>query len=286
MERSNSGNLHGSLKSIANRCLRVFGYEVRRTWSSLPPVAKHKQPKGAPSLSHVDGIQVIQAPQYLIPNAHKLYDFRTEPGFGAVAAQVIAEGRTLLDYDRLYTLWQATRNTHALNHPVAEVGIYRGGSTCFLARAYAYWRCAPAIYAFDTFAGHPDIITHEIDGPHTLGLFGDTSLESVQHYLSPFENVHLHQGVFPESAGVVENQTFSCVHIDVDLHQSARACLEFFWPRLCAKGAIVVDDYGFVTCHGLKAAVDQFVAQHSDCMGWYVYTGQYLLEKRGDDAPA
>lgn len=213
------------------------------------------------------------------PNAHKLYDFRIEPGFSDTAREIVAQGRTLLGYERLFTLWQAVGGIYPLNEAVAEVGTYKGGSARFIAAALNYRKCTPPIHVFDTFQGHPSIVIPELDGPHSAqGLFADTDVAAVRQYLSVFSNVEIHQGAFRDTNAEVRDATFSLVHIDVDIYQSGVECLDFFWPRLHPEGVLVIDDYGFTTCRGLKKAVDEFIAANF-CRHWYIHTGQFVMCK-------
>lgn len=159
------------IKKAFHKIIRNKGYEVRKPRPDF-----------------------IEIPKYLAPSAHKLYDFREEPGFSEVARTVIAEGRTLLDYDRLLVLWQAVKNTYRLQQPVSEVGSYKGGSARFLSSAFTYFGSDPAIHIFDTFSGHPDQIDASKDGPHEVGLFSDTSLEQVSEYLAELKNLRIHDG--------------------------------------------------------------------------------------------
>lgn len=251
-----------ALKKQVKATLRSAGFDVVR----------HRPDGGVPD-DHV------LVPRYLCPSGHKLYDFRAEPGFSEIAGTVIADARTLLDYNRLFVLWQATRNTRRLKQTVAEVGTYRGGSAKFLALALRHWGGSPPLHAFDTFEGHPDVLVPSLDGPHTAGLFSDTDYAAVRAYLSDFPNVELHQGAFQETCGAVAGETFSLVHVDVDIYESTVACLDFFWPRLCEDGVIVIDDYGFTTCRGLKQVVDRFVEGVPECRAWYMHTGQCVLHK-------
>ncbi len=221
----------------------------------------------------------IEIPRYLSPSAHKLYDFRQEPGFSEIARSVIADGRTLLNYDRLLILWQAVRNTYRLQQSVAEVGSYRGGSAHFIASAFNYFGSVPPIHIFDTFTGHPDQIDATRDGPHAVGLFSDTSLDKVTEYLAGFKNLSIHAGRFEDRCSDVQDSSFGLVHIDVDIYESTVNCLNFFWPRLVPNGVMVMDDYGFTNCVGLKEAVDRFVADTPECQGWYMHTGQFVLER-------
>lgn len=250
------------------RLARSIGYDVVRAQpggNKTPPAPK---------------LDLITVPRYLVPSAHKLIDFREEPGFNELANEVIGAGRTLLDYNRLLTLWHAVRNVQGLHQAVAEVGTYRGGSAWFIAGALQHWQLNAPMYVIDTFSGHPDVIEPALDGPHTTSTFADTSLDAVRQYLARFPNIEIYPGEFTQVSTALADKVFGLVHLDVDLHQSAVATLQFFWPRLAVGGIIVVDDYGFTTCRGLKVAVDDFVARTADCSTWYVHTGQYVLTKR------
>ncbi len=50
----------------------------------------------------------------------------------------------------------------------------------------------------------------------------------------------------------------------MDTEQATRDAIEFFWPRLVPGGKIVVDDYGWEPCAGVKKAVEDFYAGESD----------------------
>jgi O-methyltransferase len=225
------------------------------------------------------GSDRVTVARYLCPSGHKLFDFRREPGFQGIATMIINEKRTSLDYNRLFVLWQAVRNTCALPGAVAEVGSFRGGSARFLAAAFAARGSHPPVHVIDTFQGHPEYADVSRDVAHTPGRFSDTDVEEVRAYLSDFTNVTVHQGTFEGTSAQIADLDYRLIHIDVDIYRTTANCLRFFWPRLIAGGAIVVDDYGFTSCPGLKQAVDEFVAEQSECRLWYVHTGQAVLER-------
>jgi O-methyltransferase len=226
------------------------------------------------------GRDEIVVGHHLCPSGHKLYDFREEPDFAGIAAATRKERRTYLRHNRLLTLWQAVRNTRGLRGELAEVGTWRGGSARFLAASSRHFGELPEIHAFDTFEGHPDVIEPGIDGAHAAGNFANTSFEEVREYLAPYPNVILHKGEFRKTREAVADREFRLAHIDVDLYKSTVDGLEFFWPRLCEGGVMVVDDYGFTSCKGAKKAVDEFLGETDDAAGWYLHTGQFVVEKR------
>lgn len=119
---------------------------------------------------------------YLWRNARRKIDLKKLPGFSEIASQVIEDETTLLNYDRLYTLWQAVVDIPEPNRPIAEIGTYRGGSAKFIIQTLAYNGYPNPFYIFDTFEGHA-VVDSSIDGKHRIGTFGDTSYEKVRKYL-------------------------------------------------------------------------------------------------------
>lgn len=204
-------------------------------------------------------------------------------GFKELADKVIADKRSLLNYDRLYILYQAIANVRHLagDTSIAEIGVYRGGGSYFIASVAQQVFGMPArIHSIDTFEGHPDDIAAE-DDSHWPGKFGDTAFEEVKKYLSVFPNLTVYKGRFEDRCAALAQEKFCFVHVDVDIYAPTRACLEFFAERLLVGGVMVVDDYGLTTCQGCKQAVDEFVASRKNYLKFHLETGQCLLIRVG-----
>lgn len=224
-------------------------------------------------------------PDYYGTAAPKMIDIRSLPGFDALAHQVIEQKRTLLYYDRLYTIYQALfRRKGALGDTstnMAEVGVYKGGGSYFIASVLQALKWESAVHhCFDTFEGHASRDVREQDPHQRVASFSDTSFESVSEYLSKFANVQIYKGRIQETSPQVENKTFCFVHLDMDLYEPTVFALQFFEQRLLPGGIIVVDDYGFLTCPGVKQAVDEFMEGNTHYFGLHLLTGQYILAKR------
>jgi hypothetical protein len=102
----------------------------------------------------------------------------------------------------------------------------------------------------------------------------------VETLLGPYPNVHLHPGVFPDSARGLEGERFSFVHLDLDLEPSTRDALEFFHPRLLPGGIIVGDDYNDPA---VRRTFETYFAGHPDtliALPW----GQVVVVKCTPDA--
>jgi predicted O-methyltransferase YrrM len=167
-----------------------------------------------------------------------------------------ASKRTLVDEARAQTLYQLARHAGCLAGGFAEIGVYRGGTASLL--AHVADQKGKQVHLFDTFAGMPETdVARDLLG---RGDFADTSLEEVQRFLARYRSPVFHQGEFPGTAGPVDGERFSLVHVDADIASSVEACCAYFYPRLVPGGVMVFDDYGFTSTPGAKATADAFFA--------------------------
>ncbi|MBL8103242.1 MAG: class I SAM-dependent methyltransferase [Anaerolineales bacterium] len=224
-------------------------------------------------------------PDYFGKSAHKQMDIRTLPIFGELAGQVIRDGRCSLYYDRLFTIHQilvhlnSFRKTGEEIH-LAEVGVYKGGTSYFIASLAERLDLKIRHHCFDTFEGHAatDINT-TVEISHMAGAFSDTSFESVKEYLMKFENIHIYKGRFQDTSHHVQDVHMNFVHLDMDIYEPTVFALNFFDDKLAHGGVILLDDYGFDTCPGIPKAVKEFTETHPGYFGMSLLTGQYLLIK-------
>lgn len=165
-------------------------------------------------------------------------------------------GNTLVDMPRLEEIVIALMKTSVLRGDVAEVGVYKGGT--------ARWICEHSrkhVLLFDTFTGMPEVKPVDI---HKKGDFSDTSLSHVANLLNGLSNYSLYRGIFPRvNSEYADFRSFSFVHLDVDIYDSVKECLEFFSPRMTPGGIILLDDYNEPDCPGAKLATDEFVAANN-----------------------
>lgn len=203
------------------------------------------------------------------PNPIRVWE--TDSTFKALLADV--RPFSLNRPQSLFNLYQFAKATAHLDGDVAEVGVYKGGTGRLLAQVFA--GSDKKIFLFDTFAGMPDTINPDVD-EWEPGDFGDTSVEAVRKVVGQWPAVSCIAGIFPETAAPVLNRQFALVHIDVDIEQSVRDCLEFFYPRMLAGGALIIDDYGFLSCVGARRAVDEYFMSRPE-QPLYLPTGQCVV---------
>ncbi len=176
--------------------------------------------------------------------------------FLTLHARSVREGKALQRVQERYNLWALACAVRSLPGDYAEVGVYRGGSARFLCAA----KGDAALHLFDTFQGMP-AVNPSTDGHFQEGEFADGTMETVRTYLADWPKVHLHPGVFPQSAAGLSsdgNLRFKFVHLDVDLYLSTLHGLEWFYPRMERGGVIITHDYGLLEVPGVKQAFDEF----------------------------
>ncbi len=159
--------------------------------------------------------------------------------------------------ERVWVLYSLAQQARHVPGNFWECGVYRGGTASVLARVIASEH-GKKLHLFDTFTGLP---AGKSDRDfHKEGLYSDTSLEIVKDVVGRAEDIVFHVGLIPETFREMESERIALAHIDVALYQPVFDCCTFIYPRMTIGGFIVFDDYGFRSCPGARAAVDEFFA--------------------------
>lgn len=152
-------------------------------------------------------------------------------------------------------------NIEAIEHDCvrgafAELGVWRGNS------AKVIHSLAPSreFYLLDTFDGFAQQ-DMDADPGERIGLhFRDASVSRARAVMGSSPCLHFIVGRFPDTAVCIpSDERFAFVHIDCDLYPPVKAGLEWFYPRMSAKGLIVVHDYASGRWPGVRRAVDEFL---------------------------
>ncbi len=188
--------------------------------------------------------------------------YYTEPERAAILdfyRSIKAKPRTLLLDVEAVQIYQTVAATAKVPGDIAEVGTYRGGSALIMAEAS---KGKKQIHTFDTFEGLPQVVDFD-DKRFSAGQYA-TPYEEVRALLAKHPFVHVYQGFFPSTAGPIKDKRFSFVHLDVDIYQSTKDSLEFFYPRLNSCGAIISHDYS--NAEGVRRAFDEFFADKPEAV--------------------
>jgi len=162
--------------------------------------------------------------------------------------------RTLLNTEALWTLYIYTQQCLHVSGDFIEAGVYRGGTAKFLKNLLKN-ASDKTLHLFDTFSGMPN--ADEIADFHKAGDFSDTDLSCIAEWVGD-EKVCYYPGLMENTLADIQGKTFAFAHIDVDLKSSVETCCKYIYPRMSKGGIMIFDDYGYPTCPGARAAVDNF----------------------------
>lgn len=173
--------------------------------------------------------------------------------------------------DRKWMLRELLKTAARVEGDTAECGVWRGGSTWIIAGGLGRPH-----FGFDSFEGlsAPGLS----DGRHFRQGELAASEEEVRGRLAGLPNVRLLKGWIPTRFQEVAERRFCLVHVDVDLHRPTLDALEFFYPRLNPGGVLLLDDYGFAICPGVREAVDGYFKGKPEVL-LELPTGQGLVIK-------
>lgn len=160
--------------------------------------------------------------------------------------------------------------TKSLKGAIADCGVYKAATTVAMALYMRQYGIQKRIYAFDSFQGYDsESVARDVkrwggeDEACHNQKFSDSSIDEVYAKLRRFriDNVELVPGYFNQTLQHFDGQVrFSFVHLDVNLYDSYRECLEFFYPRVEAGGIVLFDEYNDPPWPGCNKAVDEFLA--------------------------
>lgn len=238
--------LTASVRSLAIRGLRRFGYDIRRLQA---------------------GVMNDPRANVFVDPGH--VEVLADPAFQASVEEVAT--LTVLDLPRLANLWTLCQMTNPRGG-ILEVGAYRGGSALHLSNSAPKRR----LFVCDSFQGFRTL-DPSLDELFTPDMFLDTSRETVEAlFQSRNRPATVVAGYFPESCAEVDLVPLSFVHLDVDTHEATSEALEFLSTHMTQRSLIVSDDYNR-NAEGVNRAITEFVRRHHDWIVLPVFPSQAIL---------
>ena len=136
----------------------------------------------------------------------------------------VISGNTLVDIYRCYELWNFIKRNRHLKGDILEVGVWRGGTGCLMAKASELYSSGK-IFLADTFSGV--VKASDRDTAYRGGEHSDTSIDIVKDLINglKLQNVEILVGIFPDQVSLNENSGIADIklcHIDVDTYSSGK----------------------------------------------------------------
>jgi O-methyltransferase len=142
----------------------------------------------------------------------------------------------------LVHLYQCLANAArlGLRGAVAEFGMFKGGTTMFLARMIRRLGAGWPVIGFDTFAGFPPRRSALDMYDHPGCVF--TDLPAVRRYLDG-QDIEIVPGDIVETCARLKTEDLVLTFIDTDNYTPARAAIQVARERTVPGGAIVLDHF-------------------------------------------
>jgi hypothetical protein len=269
--------------TASGRLVQFFGTAQPRDFDGF--LSYIKSTKDLPADFH-------SAPKHVGASWHQLNDIRAMQEFGPMAKAVVDSDDGLLNYDRLYHLYQALQRVAVCfrGEPLSclEAGVFRGKTSEFICQLLApHASPGSSFFAVDTFEGHNKLdLPEETEGANQEGLFADTSEDAVTQLLSPFSFAKVCKGRIQDVSATLPAKAFHFIHLDMDLYAPTLWALDFFSARMPAGAVIILDDYDKKTCPGIKQALDEFDAANPGVfLRWDLQSAQCLLVRLAGPTP-
>ena len=228
-------------------------------------------------LTRSTGLQIVRANKTARYPMGLLYEADNDFNvlYQSASKQTQTPGDSQKRRARFYDLMQFFGSTQHLSGAMAECGCWKGLSSlmmCRLLRNNDSSFQGNDYYIFDSFEGlskptdedeitDKDVILRHVI-THLHGRHFAASLENVQHALHEFPRIEYLKGWLPQTLQGQPERLYRFVHVDVDVYEPTRGCIEYFFPRLVDGGILVCDDYGSLNWPGAKKAVDDYCALH------------------------
>jgi hypothetical protein len=151
---------------------------------------------------------------------------------------------------------------------IAECGVFRGWTLVPTGLYVKQHGLKKQVLGFDSFQGFDASVgvDLELGGADNFEKrvhgFSSTSQGLVAGKLRKVgvdDTVTLVPGYFEKTLQRESSRTFSFVHLDCDLYESYKCCLEFFYPRLSPGAVVLFDEYNDPPWPGCNKAVDEFL---------------------------
>ena len=178
---------------------------------------------------------------------------------------------------------------------VVECGVGPGYSLAKLSILVREEGRGRQIWGFDSFEGFPDPSPEDRGTRDTRkGDWGSTSVGHVHGILAHAgfdrhfvrQQVTLVKGFFEDTLHKYRGGPIAFLHVDVDLYQSYKTCLEELYPRVAPGGVVLFDEYLNTLDHlkwpGAQKAIDEFLGENVSLIQRDKGYGKYYLIKPGD----
>ena len=181
---------------------------------------------------------------------------------------------------------------------VVECGAGLGRSLLLLSVCEDLYDNKRHIYCFDSFQRLPELSEYDVPTSRHVAIYGkgfnlkslsyqakeDVIIEHLirsgisQEFIS--NHITFVKGFFSETLGGYSGARIALLHLDVDLYQSYKECLEILYPKVVKGGVIAFNEYQETARfhRGAKKAIDEFFNGKEKIIKSSIYDRFYVVK--------
>jgi hypothetical protein len=161
------------------------------------------------------------------------------------------------------------RSAAKLDGDILECGVFRGRSLLRMAMLARRECPEKVLFGLDSFDGFPaeTIVAGDLGPGRTLekvrGRFKGASRVPLRLMRAAADlqlNVKLVPGFFDKTLPTLAGRKFCFIHLDCDIYESYKTCLDAIYEQVVPGGVILFDEYACPVWPGATRAVDEFFA--------------------------
>lgn len=202
-----------------------------------------------------------------------------------------------------FNYWQARRFQYFgrllslvkdIKGDIVECGIGVGETFFALSALACAENAGRDLWGFDSFEGFPEPTPEDASprnpkkGEWNNFLSEDLIRQKLLNSGIPAgfigQHVRLVKGFFNKSLPSFTGESVALLHLDVDLYQSYKDTLEFFWPKVPLGGVVLFDEYkqpGVTDVFpGAARAIDEFLADRKNLIQFDQTVNRYYIIKQ------
>ena len=170
--------------------------------------------------------------------------FDNDPRFHAAWSRIHEHVGNIRAIDwRLHIVFALADYCSNLDGDFVECGTYTGINAHGLIAYLGFGALDKDMYLLDTWTGLSEQALFDFEKDRAIRCYEDC-FQEVKETFADTPNVHLIQGLIPDTLEDVEWGPIAFLHLDMNCTFPEKAALEFFWEKIVAGGVVISDDYG------------------------------------------